>query len=113
MFRTRFQSHKHFTEKLFLHKNVNTSLFSTISVFAFFAKKAAYKMLVKLTSAVNFTNILSCIFCTKFWRQKFQSCDLGLKFFGAKISYKKAVDKMLMKWTSGRRISNEPLHVII
>jgi hypothetical protein len=28
------------------------------------------------------------IFCTKLFRQKLQSCVLGLKFFGAKILYK-------------------------
>jgi len=34
---------------------------------------------------------------TKFCRQKLQSSVLGLKFFGAKISYKKHLRKILMK----------------
>jgi len=40
----------------------------------------------------------SCVFCTKFWSQKLQSCVLGLKIFGAKILAKN-VQKMLMKLT--------------
>jgi len=37
----------------------------------------------------------------KFWRQKLQSCVLGLKFFSTKISYKKQASKTLMKLTAG------------
>jgi len=44
----------------------------------------------------------SNIFRMKFWRQKYQSCVLGLKCFGAKILYKKWAHKMLMKLTAER-----------
>jgi len=40
-----------------------------------------------------------CVFCTKFWRQKFQSCVLGFEFFDAQISYEKRTRKTLMKLT--------------
>jgi len=43
----------------------------------------------------------ACIFCTKFWHQKLQSCVLGLKCFVAKIMYEKQTCKMLMKLTPG------------
>jgi len=52
---------------------------------------------------VNFINVLRAHFCTKFWHQKLQSCVLGLKFFGTKISYKKQARKTLMKLTSDLR----------
>jgi len=38
------------------------------------------------------------VFCTKFWRQKLQSCFLGLKFFGAKISAQNACVKLWWNW---------------
>jgi len=41
----------------------------------------------------------ACIFCTKFWHQNLQSSVLGLKFFGAKISYKRPDGKTLVKLT--------------
>jgi len=53
-------------------------------------------MLAKLTPAANFI-----IFRTKFWRPKYQSFVLGLKFFDAKILYKKHACKMLIKLTAG------------
>jgi len=37
---------------------------------------------------------------TKFWRQKLQSCVLGLKFLAPKISYEKRVRKTLMRLTA-------------
>jgi len=49
-------------------------------------KKAASKMISKLTLAVNFTNILCAhFFIQNFGAKKFQSCVLGLKFCGAKM----------------------------
>ncbi len=51
-----------------------------------------------MAPGVNFINILCTCFCTKFWRQKLQSCVLGLKFFGAKISAKKARLKCWWNW---------------
>jgi len=38
---------------------------------------------------VNFIYILHAHFAPRFWHQKLQSCDLGLKIFGAKILVKK------------------------
>jgi hypothetical protein len=44
-------------------------------------------------SGDNFNNILHAHFAPIFLRQKLQSCVLGLKFFGAKISAKKPCKK--------------------
>ncbi len=49
-------------------------------------------------------------FHTKFWRQKYQSCVLGLKFFGAKILYEKHVSKTLMKLTAARKTMTKLTH---
>jgi hypothetical protein len=40
------------------------------------------------------------VFGTKCWCLKLQSCVLDLKFFGAKILYKKHAHKMMMKLTA-------------
>jgi len=49
---------------------------------------------------VNFINILRACFLYKILAPKLQSCVLGLKFFGAKISARKHA-YMLMKLTPG------------
>jgi hypothetical protein len=49
---------------------------------------------------VYFINILHAHFVPIFLHQKLQSCVLGLKFFGAKMSAKKPI-KLLMKLTPG------------
>jgi len=54
------------------------------------------------------------VFYAKFWRQKIQSCVLGLRFFGAKILYKKRTRKTLMKLTpsvKGDIVKNDITHL--
>ncbi len=57
------------------------------------------------------STIYECVFHTKFWCQKLQSCVLGLNFFGAKISYEKFVHKTLMKYTAGGNPIKETLNL--
>jgi len=70
----------------------------SVQAFQFFwqknaGTKAAGIMFIKLTIGVDFINILRSHFALIFWRQKLQSCVLGLKFFNTKIS----VQKLLIK----------------
>jgi len=59
--------------------------------------KAAHKMLMKLTSGVNFTNILQANFLKFFW----------IKNIGAKAAH-----KMLVKLTSGNKCRFwSPIHI--
>ena len=57
---------------------------------------------------VNFINVLCVYFCTKFWRQKLQSCVLGLtqKKLPIRLSYEKRVHKTLMTLTQGWNCRN-------
>ncbi len=59
-----------------------------------------YKMSQRLPLPSISSTFYACIFCTKFWRQKLQSCVLGLKFFGTKILCKNCASKKLMKLTA-------------
>jgi len=55
-------------------------------LFALLGSAQTHKMLVKLTPGVNFTR---AFFVQNFGAKKLQSCNLGSKFFGAKILAKK------------------------
>jgi len=59
-------------------------------------EKCTHKTLMKLTPSVNFINILSVLFCAKFWCQKSQSWKKLLNF----ISHEKCAHKTLMKLTT-------------
>ncbi len=59
--------------------------------------RVAQMMLVKLTVAVNFTNI----FCTRFVRTSFRQHFSSYVWLGAKILYEKNARKTLMKLTLG------------
>jgi len=55
------------------------------------AGNVSYLFLSALRNEVSISSTFyTHLFASIFWRQKLQSCVLGLKFFGAKISAKKA-----------------------
>jgi len=69
----------------------------------------ACKMLMKLTSEINFINILSTQFLYVILAPKITKLCFGFEIFGNKISYKKRTHKTLMKLTPGCRKSDTEL----
>jgi len=51
------------------------------------------------------------IFCTKLWRKKFQSCVLGLKYFGAKISVQNEHVKCWCNWQQVPLACLDPIRI--
>jgi hypothetical protein len=65
--------------------------------FILFVKKLLPNIPRKWTWS-QFHQHFTCTFLPIFWRQKLQSCVLGLEFFGAKISAKKVCVKGWWNW---------------
>jgi len=63
--------------------------------------KAARKMLVKLTTGVNFINIFTRIFCQYFGAKNYKSETFGFETFWQKDIGAKSARKMLVKLTTG------------
>jgi len=64
--------------------------------------------LMKLTTAVNFINILRARAFFVFWCQNLRTRVLGLRFLGAKIMYNKRGRKTLMKLTpNNKKVDNK------
>jgi hypothetical protein len=64
-------------------------------------QKAARKMLMKLTPAVNFIYILRTTFLSIFWHQNIAQLNVFREKLLNLVSYEKRARKMLMKLTPG------------
>jgi len=79
----------------------------------FCPRKSAQKLLVKWHLTSISSTFYTRVFCTKFWRQKYKSCVLGLNFFGTKILAQNAQVICWWNWHLGfispiylRKVSN-------
>jgi hypothetical protein len=63
-------------------------------------KEASYKMLVKLTRVVNFTNILKVTFCTKVFFLAFRCLQFGFVIFGS-------MEKLIVKFLGNLQMELE------
>jgi len=82
-----------------------------ISIIVLFGKKnisakVACKMLVKLTTGVNFINILLATFAPIFFGNKIQGQNVTRENLRKALLYEKFVRKMLMKLTTGVNFVN-------
>jgi hypothetical protein len=68
----------------------------------FLIEKTAHKMLIKLKSVVNFTNILQTAFVPVFFCQKITKPNFNYRIATQKTSIQKSAHKMLMKLKPGQ-----------
>jgi len=87
--------------KLFFHKKVFCRAFFYLQFGKEIGSKAAHKMLVNLTTGVNFTNILRAAFTLVGPKSAKRHCQLGCLFAHTGSAIVKAARRTLMKLSQG------------